>query len=392
MNTKGLRSLLIALSIGFLISILAAGVFIFQVPLPDDELDKRLNSVFDASKAIATAFGGIAVLINAYYAAKRAEAMDKTAIAAEKNIEVGLKNAELTEERLITERFGKAVEQLGNESLQIRLGGIYALERIAKDSDSDYWPVMEVLTAFIREDTRSREGKVMGKLQNFSISTDIQAALTVLGRRAKSYGKGEKYRVDLGGTDLRGANLLGANFEGANFRNSNLQRVYFEEANLTGAMLKGVQLQGASLTRANLSNALLWEVDLEKTFVIDANFQQATIMNANLRNAQFWGVEFQGATFTVSTFEGAILKDVKFQDAHLKDVNFNKASLMATNFEGAKCHATSFREASFERVNLRGTIFQSTDFTGAVFTNTNREEAIELAQDMVNQSILEEEV
>jgi hypothetical protein len=33
----------------------------------------------------------------------------------------------------------------------VRLGGIYALERIARDSESDHWAVMEVLTAFVRE-------------------------------------------------------------------------------------------------------------------------------------------------------------------------------------------------------------------------------------------------
>ena len=52
----------------------------------------------------------------------------------------------------LTDRFTKAIEQLGNEkALDVRLGGIYALERIARDSKEDHPQVIEVLTAYARE-------------------------------------------------------------------------------------------------------------------------------------------------------------------------------------------------------------------------------------------------
>ena len=38
----------------------------------------------------------------------------------------------------------------------MRIGGIYALERIARDSAKDHPTVMEVLTAFIREHSRDQ--------------------------------------------------------------------------------------------------------------------------------------------------------------------------------------------------------------------------------------------
>ena len=40
----------------------------------------------------------------------------------------------LTQEGQITDRYTKAIEQLGSDKPDVRLGGIYALERIAKDS------------------------------------------------------------------------------------------------------------------------------------------------------------------------------------------------------------------------------------------------------------------
>src|SRR3954454_8432510 len=58
----------------------------------------------------------------------------------------------LTRQGQITERFTRAVDQLGNrESRDVRLGGIYALERLARESRDDHGPIVEILTAYVRE-------------------------------------------------------------------------------------------------------------------------------------------------------------------------------------------------------------------------------------------------
>ena len=51
----------------------------------------------------------------------------------------------------MTDRCAKAIEQLGWDKLDVRVGGICAIERVARDSARDHLTVMEVLTAFIRE-------------------------------------------------------------------------------------------------------------------------------------------------------------------------------------------------------------------------------------------------
>jgi hypothetical protein len=51
----------------------------------------------------------------------------------------------------LADRYSKAVEQLSSDKLDVRVGGIYALERIARDSHRDHPTIMEVLAAFIRE-------------------------------------------------------------------------------------------------------------------------------------------------------------------------------------------------------------------------------------------------
>lgn len=57
---------------------------------------------------------------------------------------------DITRRGQITERFTQAIDQLGSESLEINLGGIYSLERTARDDRDYHWPIMEVLTTYVR--------------------------------------------------------------------------------------------------------------------------------------------------------------------------------------------------------------------------------------------------
>ncbi len=62
----------------------------------------------------------------------------------------------LTEQSQVTDRFYKAVEQLGRESSEVRMGALFALERISEDSDRDYHQVMSIIAAYIRQRASNR--------------------------------------------------------------------------------------------------------------------------------------------------------------------------------------------------------------------------------------------
>ena len=130
---------------------------------------------------------------------------------------------QVNREGQITERFTRAIEHLGNENEEIRLGGIYALERIAKDSPDDYRSVMEILSTYVRHNTRDRPGKgAWGQgvdRDEFPPHTpDIQAIIDVIGRRQRRYEveeEGETPRlINLRNTDLRLEVLPGVNLTG----------------------------------------------------------------------------------------------------------------------------------------------------------------------------------
>jgi hypothetical protein len=119
----------------------------------------------------------------------------------------------LTQQGQITDRYTRAIEQLGSDKLDVRLGGVYALERIANDSPQDRATIAEVLTAFVRghaHQPTDEELQYFGWLSGWA--EDVQAALAVLGRRKAAAGAAGRLnlrRAYLRRADLRGAQLRG---------------------------------------------------------------------------------------------------------------------------------------------------------------------------------------
>ena len=190
----------------------------------------------------------------------------------------------------MTGRFHAALDQLdGNNPVEVRLAGIAALERIAKYSEQDYRPVMEILTAYVREhaawkqpalSVRQEAGEgsqhsTMTRTAGATPAIDIQAVLTVLQRRDKRFGRGERQRLDLSYTDLRGAFLYRAHLEEANLVGAHLEGASLDWAHLEGANLDWAHLEGARLYRAHLEGACLYGTSLESTFLYGADLSGA---------------------------------------------------------------------------------------------------------------------
>ena len=146
-----------------------------------------------------------------------------------------------------TERFAGAMALLSSGQMEVRLGGTYALERLARESERDHGPIMEVLAATLRD----RAAWVEGETVAARLDADLQAILTVIGRRHAPFDAGNP--LDLHGTCLARAVLAGANLSGA----------FLYEANLSGAILTNADLRGARLWKADLSGAVLDGAHLE---------------------------------------------------------------------------------------------------------------------------------
>lgn len=234
----------------------------------DNERAQLLDAIRGRALTIAT---GLAALVAVYFTARNTD-------TARRTYEVGQRTLALAEQGHVTDRYTKAIEQLGSAELAVRLGGIYALERIARDSARDHSTVLEVLTAFVRaspplgtafapEPLPERRGRPR-------LRADIQAALSVVGRRNTAYDRAGQH------IDLAEANLLGADLAGADLRGAD-----FAQADLAEADLKGADLSHANLWRANLTRA-----DLTR-----ANLAHAIFEGADLTDAQLDGASLHGA-------------------------------------------------------------------------------------------------
>jgi uncharacterized protein YjbI with pentapeptide repeats len=248
------------------------------------------------------------------------------------------------------ERLTQAVEQLASERVdgsprtETRLGGIYALERIAAESAAEYWPVMEVLTAYLRENAlRSLAATPEGSAQ-VRPGADVQAIIGVLGRRHADAPAGERRLLDLRGTDLRGANLSGARLEG----------VVFQGARLDAADATGAALSRANLREANLSTAALSGADLQGTALSRANLEGARLNGADLRGADLSGATLRGADLWQANLRGCNLKDADLRGADLSQADLQEAILWRADLSDASLTGAHLRETHLERAKLSG--------------------------------------
>jgi Pentapeptide repeats (8 copies) len=173
----------------------------------------------------------------------------------------------LNKEGQFTDRFVKAVECLGNTELHVRIGAIYALERLARDSERDHTAIMEILCTYVR-------GGRIGPLAD-RYPPDLQAALTVIGRRLAQQDSLE-FRVNLEGADLTGAVLARANLDQASFVRTTLRGAVLAESQLNGARFVEPEMEGVSLIGASLRSAKLGGAKLQRSALTRLTLQTQT--------------------------------------------------------------------------------------------------------------------
>jgi Pentapeptide repeats (8 copies) len=218
-------------------------------------------------------------------------------------------------DKLVSDRFSQAISHLASDKMEVRLGGIYSLERLAEDSPSEYWLTIEILTAFVRERSAPPLAELQEqpltaggttnplacqrKTQSSRIPTDIQAVMTILSRRDVSMDRPDRI------IELRESNLRDADLNGIELWGADLWKVNFREAQLWQA-----KLAGASLGRANLSEASLWKADLEGAYLWKANLEGANLTEANLEQANLEGSNLKGANLHQTNLINADLRKV----------------------------------------------------------------------------------
>jgi hypothetical protein len=274
---------------------------------------ERIEAVSAARHILIQAATGLVIIGGVVFTAQGLWYTAESLETSRQALLIAVQSQRTAEQGQITDRYTKAVEQLGSTKLDVRLGGIYALERLAIDSPRDHTTVYDVLAAFLRE----HDPQLAAKLP-IEPATDIQAALTVIGRRNPTPGGSA---LNLAGTRLRGANLPHANLEGANLSyvdlrganldSSNMRYAYLGKADLRNSELPNADLREVNLPGADLRNAFLASADLSDADLRGADLRGADLASAMLHDADLGGADLRGADLT--DIFGATEQEIRIQ-------------------------------------------------------------------------------
>ncbi|GAA5105997.1 pentapeptide repeat-containing protein [Nocardia iowensis] len=262
-------------------------------------------------------------------------------------------------ERRVTDLFAKAVEHLGSDNAPVRLGGIYALERLAHNNERYRHATADVLCAYLRMPVRREVS------DEEHVRLAIQRILTRRLRSGPDSWAG--LRLDLAGAQLDGFDASGCDFDDVDFTGSTFSGVttfddggFHGETRFGGAMFLGE----VSLRRTQ------WHVPADFS---GAEWQSTVSFDESVfeQHARFDRSNFgdQRISFRESTFR----RTVTFDHTRLAgEATFGRACFESNaSFEHVEFgSATSFRGAAFGGIAMfRRSVFTGpADFSDAQFS------------------------
>jgi uncharacterized protein YjbI with pentapeptide repeats len=256
-------------------------------------------------------------------------------------------------ERRITELYTRATEQLGSDKAPVRLGGLYAFERLAQDNPTHRQTIVNVICAYLRMPFSLPENNTGSSTTEWDEEKQVRLTAQRILSSHLSASHELAFWPDIS-LDLTAATLIqfefnrckvaGAQFEGAVFSG-------FTKFGST-AFSDDVNFNGASFTDMAIFS--------EATFLGSADFNEAKFSDL----ASFSGVTFS----SLADFYGASFS--------------SEASFVAARFSGGVGldHITFAGNANFARAISANTLsFHETVFSGTVsFTKASLSHGAEL--------------
>lgn len=406
----------------WLIAILIALIFIYLVGqilffMLDVSNSNSIQGIEEFNKVLITVGSLVGAMITLGFLVWR------TMIAQKQNA--------IAQENIHSTTMAKAIEQLGamkeekvtpgraipdgspppetvtnsKPNIEVRLGAIYLLEKLAREHRDLHWPIMEILCAYVRENAGppqapwdERFESFAGDVERFSEAefvefiieeekkhkrpprVDVQSALTVIGRRSEKQRAWEhalrlssmsKYRFNLKNTHLSNTDFLNLEFSDTDFCETSLEKSVFsyaclERANFYHAILDGAEFRGAQLEQAyfgftqlklnSFVEASLNDADFQFAKVSASTFNWAKLCRANLLAAQISNTNFHLCDLAASTLASSQMKDCEFRGARLNDCN-----LRAARFESVDLGGATLDDAYIGRSNFAGVIHLAQD-------------------------------
>jgi len=409
---KGISSFLVGAAIALAV-LLVIGLWVFVGP-------STTTQKKDFVQAVGVLLAGLVGLLGLLLTWRNQRLTQRSLEDAQRNTQEQIR---LTEQGQITERFTRAIDQLGstdddgNPRVEIRLGGIYGLERIDKESPNRVYhsTVMEVLTAYVRENApwppTMRNGhkhedwlgtpegqdwirkyennlgthkKEKGEYESWIQTTEGQMWLKAVredesskfsergpvelpggssesdstSTEATKRDKGTEQSVEPASKTPSTATEFRAILDVLNRREEDRvpekHRVLLD---LRETDLRKTNLSGARLQAALLNRAHLEEANLSGAHLEKANLSGAHLEKANLSGAHLQGTDLRYARLTRANLFGAYLEKAALGGADLEGANLLHAHLERANLQGAIPFGANLKNASLSNAHLEGADF-----------------------------------
>ncbi|RZB18567.1 pentapeptide repeat-containing protein [Streptomyces sp. F001] len=268
-------------------------------------------------------------------------------------------NLGLTERSQVASTYNEAVDGLGDDSMNVRLSSVYALQRIMRESPSEQSAIVKILTAYVREHAKMPKKETAERLRKdpkTRPAEDVQAALDVLGSRTQSV-EGEM-PIDLRDTFLVGANFYDMNFTDADLRGADLSQADLTEGQFDYVWFNNARMEGALLSNGNFYDAEFIETDLTGAWLDGAHLDSADLTSATLADA-------------IATYEGAV---AVLGEADLTGANLAGADMSGVYLGGADLGQDDAKD--LPAATVTDTNFTAADLTGARLDGVDRRPAI----------------
>ncbi|MFJ4243621.1 pentapeptide repeat-containing protein [Streptomyces iakyrus] len=264
-------------------------------------------------------------------------------------------------ERRITDLYGKAVDQLGSDKAAVRIGGIFALERLAQANPGHRQTIIDVICAYLRMPFNIPSELDLGSITAYTIQSttdqegqqEIQVRLTaqdLLRRRLskKSTNLDDHWRdlrIDLTGATLITFNLTDCEFREGVFSNAHfVGTTRFNSSTSTGiSTFRGARFSGfVDFTSFDFAGQVRFD---DSIYAKSCSFEEANFDQARFDKATF----MDQAIFKRSNFHNRAI----FDDATFSEVIFTEADFIAdvqflrvTFSEDARFGQSRFRSAA----------------------------------------------
>lgn len=326
-------------------------------------------------------------------------------VVAEHQADAAQRQSNIAFRSLLNERFQKGAEMLGHpDNMSVRLGGIHALDRLAKDHpETFYLQVIQLLGAFVVSESRSVQPQIVPAFSTNAadcskqgdqqigaepradlneylshtcvahnnvpaylmakatipavqrIGKDVEEAMRIIAQRDEKQTTLENrvgFRLNLADAVLGGLTLREPNFSNIDFTKADLRRARLWGACFSNSRLAGANLAAASFVHSDFRDADLRRVDLTAADLSGSDLRNVDLSLVDLASENLWGAHIFPSQLTCTMLCGVDLRNAELGNAVMQGASLGGANLEGASLAGAKLTRADLRAAKLKRADL----------------------------------------